>query len=149
LPPESNVAFGDGRLQTEGRVLAGSCPPGSYVPPLRKVECLTAGDDQMTEDADLRQLQGFTLWIGVRNEKHEAPIKLFPRNRMSGQSLRVAIDAYRPPFLPYVTGRCWAYRLVLRRFIILALIKDRMLTSTSSRAKIQQVAYAMPRGRFF
>ena len=62
------------------------------VPPLRKVECLTAGDDQMIEGADIYQLQGFTLWIRVRNETHEAPIKFFYRNRMDRASHPCAGD---------------------------------------------------------
>jgi hypothetical protein len=53
---------------------------------LRKVDCLTAGDDQMIEGADIHRLQGFKSWTGVRNINREAPIKSFSRNRMDRAS---------------------------------------------------------------
>ena len=40
----------------------------------------------MIDGADNDQLQGFRLWTGVRNEKDEAPIKLFSKNRMDRAS---------------------------------------------------------------
>jgi hypothetical protein len=76
-----------------------------------------------------------TVWIALR---------ILVRAIIEGRKRRVSI-----PFVSYVTGRCSAYRLLRRRFLIPALMQDRMLTSTSSRKKIQKEADAMPSGRFY
>ena len=55
-------------------------------PFLCEVECLTAGDDQMIEGADIHQPQHFALWTGVRNDEDEVLFDLLSRNRMDRPS---------------------------------------------------------------